>query len=43
MDYSRHILKACILATAIGGMVGSGWLFEHFLVAKMARPASVLS
>ena len=43
MTVSRHISRAGILAAAMGGMVGSGWLFGPFLAAKMAGPASVLS
>ncbi len=43
MEKTRHISRAGILAAAVGGMVGSGWLFGPFLAAKMAGPASVLS
>ncbi len=43
MTLKRSMSKFALLATAIGGIVGSGWLFGPFYAAKVAGPASVLS
>ena len=39
----RSINKWHLLATAIAGMVGSGWLFGPYYAAKVAGPAAILS
>jgi len=39
----RSINKWNLLATAIAGMVGSGWLFGPYYAAKIAGPAAILS
>lgn len=39
----RLIGRTALLFTAIGGIVGSGWLFGPFYAAKIAGPAALLS
>ncbi len=43
MVLKRTINKFALLTTAIGGIIGSGWLFGPFYAAKIAGPASILS
>jgi amino acid transporter len=40
---NRVISKWQLLATAVGGIVGSGWLFGPMLVAKDTGPASIFA
>lgn len=39
----QDISKLGLLFTAVGGIVGSGWLFGPFYAAKMAGPGALLS
>jgi len=43
MTFKRSINKSALLATAIGGIVGSGWLFGPFYAARIAGPAAIIS
>ncbi|HEV2613728.1 MAG TPA: APC family permease [Gammaproteobacteria bacterium] len=43
MQFKRSISIAALLFTAIGGIMGSGWLFGPMYVAKIAGPAAVLA
>ncbi|NGX34603.1 MAG: Aspartate-proton symporter [Candidatus Anoxychlamydiales bacterium] len=43
MALKRTINKFALLTAAIGGIIGSGWLFGPFYAAKIAGPASILS
>ena len=43
MHVKRSIGSIALFFTAIGSMVGSGWLFGPLLVAQMAGPAGILS
>ena len=39
----RSIGKISLLFTAIGGIIGSGWLFGPYYASQVAGPASLLS
>jgi amino acid transporter len=39
----RVVGKTGLLLTAIGGIIGSGWLFGPFYAAQIAGPAALLS
>src|SRR3972149_4274475 len=39
----RTINKFALLTTALGGIIGSGWLFGPYFAAKVAGPASTIS
>lgn len=43
MKFQRNISNIGLLAAAIGGVVGSGWLFGPLYAAQIAGPASILS
>ncbi len=43
MNLRRSIGTWGLLLVAVGGMIGSGWLFGPFYAAQFAGPASVLS
>jgi amino acid transporter len=43
MKFQRDIGTLPLLFSAIGGMVGSGWLFGPFYAAQIAGPAAILS
>src|SRR3989344_4144164 len=43
MQLNRSISNLGLLFTAVGGIIGSGWLLGPFLAAKIAGPGSVLS
>jgi len=43
MPFKRSISLYALLFTAIGGIMGSGWLFGPMYVAKIAGPAAVLA
>src|SRR5476651_1017018 len=43
MEFKRSISISALLFTAIGGIMGSGWLFGPMYVAKIAGPAAVLA
>ena len=43
MELKRSIGTIGLLFSAIGGIVGSGWLLGPFLVAQFAGPAAILS
>jgi amino acid transporter len=43
MGLKRTIKTPALMCTAIGGMLGSGWLFGPFLSAQIAGPASIIS
>lgn len=40
---NRVVGKTGLLLTAIGGIIGSGWLFGPFYAAQLAGPAALLS
>jgi amino acid transporter len=39
----RHIGTIGLLFTAVGSIIGSGWLFGAMYAAQQAGPASILS
>lgn len=39
----RHIGGLALLFIALGGMIGSGWLFAGMYAAKLAGPAAIIS
>lgn len=45
--HPRHLQRAIgpfsLILAAVGGMIGSGWLFGPFLAAQSAGPAAILS
>lgn len=43
MKIKRDISTIGLLFAAIGGIIGSGWLFGPFFAAKIAGPAAILS
>ena len=43
MQFKRNIRFIGLMMTAIGGIVGSGWLFGPFYAAKSAGPASIFA
>jgi len=43
MQLNRSISTFTLLFFAVGGIVGSGWLFGPFYAAKMAGPAAILA
>lgn len=43
MKLKRVISTSSLMFTAIGGMVGSGWLFGPYFTAKIAGPASIIA
>lgn len=43
MKLERSIGTTGLLFIAVGGVVGSGWLFGPYFAAKMAGPAAILS
>ncbi len=43
MGLKRNIGTFGILFSAVGGVIGSGWLFGPFYAAKIAGPAAILS
>lgn len=43
MKFNRSITTIGLLFTAVGGIVGSGWLFGPFYAAQIAGPAAVFS
>src|SRR3990167_5526764 len=43
MKFQRNITTVGLLFTAVGGIVGSGWLFGSFYAAKIAGPAAIFS
>ena len=43
MSVTRHIGTRALLFTAIAGIMGSGWLFGPYFVAKMVGPAAIIS
>lgn len=43
MSLRQDISKVGLLFTAVGGIVGSGWLLGPFYTAKVAGPAAVLA
>ena len=43
MQFKRSISISALLFTAIGGIMGSGWLFGPMYVARIAGPAAILS
>jgi amino acid transporter len=43
MQFKRNIRFIGLMMTAIGGIVGSGWLFGPFYAAKAAGPASIIA
>lgn len=43
MQFKRSITSLALLFSAIGGIVGSGWLFGPLYAAQLAGPAAILS
>ncbi len=43
MKFQRKIGFFSLMFTAVGGIVGSGWLFGPFYAAKIAGPAAILA
>ena len=43
MKLQRSLSSVALLFTAVGGIVGSGWLFGPYYVAQIAGPAAVLA
>ena len=43
MSLQRHISNRGLLLSAVGGIVGSGWLLGPLFAAKIAGPAAILS
>ena len=43
MKLQRNIHAYSLLFIAVGGMIGSGWLFGPFYAAQVAGPAAILS
>ncbi len=43
MQLQKKISSIGLLATAVGGLVGSGWLFGPMYAAQIAGPAAILS
>ena len=43
MSFKRSIKTPALMCTAIGGMVGSGWLFGPFISAQIAGPGAILA
>ncbi len=43
MQFNRSIGSIALLFSALGGIVGSGWLFGSLYAAQIAGPAAVLS
>lgn len=43
MKYQRNISKIGLLASAVGGIVGSGWLLGPLYAAQYAGPAAIFS
>ncbi|MCW5590445.1 MAG: APC family permease [Legionellales bacterium] len=43
MEFKRSIGTGALLMTAVGSMVGSGWLFGPLYVAKIAGPAAIIA
>lgn len=43
MKFQRHISKFGLFASAIGGIVGSGWLLGPLYAAQYAGPAAIIS
>ncbi|MEM1244232.1 MAG: APC family permease [Pseudomonadota bacterium] len=43
MKLRTSISRKALLFTAIGGMVGSGWLFGPYFAAKAAGPAAIIA
>lgn len=43
MTFQKKIGFVSLMLTAVGGIVGSGWLFGPFYAAKFAGPAAIIS
>ena len=43
MKFQKNIGFISLMMTAVGGIVGSGWLFGPFYAAQFAGPASIIS
>lgn len=43
MELKRSVGRFGLLLFAVGGIVGSGWLFGPFFAAKLAGPAAILA
>src|SRR5690242_6827052 len=43
MDFKRTIGTPALLFSAVGGIIGSGWLFGPMYAAQVAGPAAILS
>ena len=43
MKLRKEISKPALLMTAVGGIVGSGWLLGPFYTAKIAGPAAIIA
>lgn len=43
MKFKKNIGFVSLMFTAVGGIVGSGWLFGPFYAAQFAGPASILA
>ncbi|OGT31893.1 MAG: amino acid permease [Gammaproteobacteria bacterium RIFCSPHIGHO2_12_FULL_35_23] len=43
MKFKKNITTVGLLFTAVGGIIGSGWLFGPFYAAKIVGPAAIFS
>ena len=43
MQLRKEISKPALLMTAVGGIIGSGWLLGPFYTAKIAGPAAIIA